>query len=79
MYKLRFIGLNYYFDNEFIKIIIKKLKMINKNCIMPKHIPNHNKNFKRMVKDPQTNSLSVKLLYYLDFLYLKKKTNKAGS
>jgi len=36
-------------------------------------IPTYDENFKKMVKDPQTNSLSIKVLYYLDYLYLKKK------
>ncbi len=40
------------------------------------NVPEFDKNFSKMVKDPQTNSISIKLLYYLDYLYLKKKTSK---
>ena len=39
-------------------------------------IPSYNQNFKNLMKDPQINSLSVKVLYYLDYLYLKSKIRK---
>ncbi len=41
------------------------------------NVPTYDENFKKMVRDPQINSISVKLLYYLDYLYLKKKAGKA--
>ncbi len=31
------------------------------------------KNFENIINSPQTNSFSVKVIYYLDYLYLKKK------
>ncbi len=40
-------------------------------------VPTYDANFKKMVRDPQINSISVKLLYYLDYLYLKKRVGKA--
>lgn len=36
-------------------------------------IPSYNDNFKKMVNDPQINSLSLKVLYYLDYQYVKKR------
>jgi hypothetical protein len=35
--------------------------------------PDYGTNMKKMIRDPQTNGISVKVLYYLDYQYLKKK------
>jgi hypothetical protein len=35
--------------------------------------PSYDENFKDMIALPQTNSLSLKVLYYLDYNYLKRK------
>ena len=34
-------------------------------------------NFTHTINAPQTNSLSLKVLYYLDYLYLRKKSGNA--
>jgi len=39
-------------------------------------IPDFGKNFEKLIDDPQINSISIKLLYYLDYLYIKKKFQK---
>ena len=39
-------------------------------------IPEFGNNFKNMIRDPQTNSISVKLLYYLDYQYFRKHLKK---
>jgi hypothetical protein len=35
--------------------------------------PTYDVNLKNVLRDPQSNSISIKVLYYLDYLYLKKK------
>lgn len=35
--------------------------------------PDYGNNLKRVMNDPQTNSLSLRMIYYFDYLYLKKK------
>ncbi|MBL0340193.1 MAG: hypothetical protein IPP71_04295 [Bacteroidetes bacterium] len=40
-------------------------------------VPKYGENFKNMIKDPQINSISIKVLYYLDYQYLKRKIVKA--
>jgi len=36
-------------------------------------IPSYDDNFKKMVHDPQINNLSLKVLYFLDYQYVKKR------
>jgi hypothetical protein len=38
--------------------------------------PSYDQNFKKLIHDPQTNSISVKVLYYLDYLSLKKQLQR---
>jgi hypothetical protein len=37
------------------------------------YIPKYGENMKNMFQDPQLNSLSVKVLYYLDYQYIRKR------
>ncbi len=36
-------------------------------------IPTYSENLKKMFHDPQLNSLSIKILYYLDYQYIRKR------
>ena len=54
---------------SFLNIVYKKAIESEKN----ETATNYNKNLQTTLADPQTNSLSVKLLYYLDYLYLRKR------
>ncbi len=38
--------------------------------------PTYNENFKKVINDPQSNSISIKLLYYLDYQNVKKHFTK---
>ncbi len=37
------------------------------------NVPTYDSNLKKVLSDPQTNSISLKVLYYLDYLSLRKK------
>ena len=52
-----------------------ELSLVWKNAIYSKHVQvinDYMENFRDTLKSPQTNSFSVRILYYLDYTYLKK-------
>ena len=52
-----------------------ELSMVWKNAIFTKDkkvINDYMENFRGTIKSPQTNSFSIRILYYLDYAYLKK-------
>ncbi len=54
--------------------------LVYKNAIENEQAFTHTKfgdNFSNTLNAPQTNSLSLKVLYYLDYLYFKKKGGHA--
>lgn len=55
-----------------------QLSLVYKNAIENDAVgiarrPPFDQNFKRVMNDPQTNSISLRMLYYFDYLYLKKR------
>lgn len=41
------------------------------------NIPGYGENFKQVLNEPQTNSISVRALYYLDWSYFSKRSKKS--
>jgi hypothetical protein len=54
-----------------------QLSLVYKNAIENDAVgivqrPSFDQNFKRVMNDPQTNSISLRMLYYFDYQYLKR-------
>lgn len=52
-----------------ISVVYKNAIETDEQIILPKF----SNNFSNTIESPQTNSISLKVLYYLDYQYLKKK------
>ena len=55
-----------------------QLSLVYKNAIENDAVgivgfPSYDQNLKRVINDPQTNSISLRMLYYFDYMYLKKR------
>ena len=53
-----------------------ELTLVWKNSIETNHdyvVNSYRENFDNTIDSPQTNSISLKIIYYFDYLYLKRK------
>ncbi|MBD1398922.1 carbohydrate binding family 9 domain-containing protein [Pontibacter sp. JH31] len=58
-----------------------EISIVWKNSILESQgdiVPRYHKNFSNTITGPQTNSLSVKVLYFIDYQMLKKRVFKAS-
>lgn len=54
-------------------IIFSYKNAIEKDEVQINSVPSYDSNFKKVLNSPQTNSVSLKILFYLDYNYLRKK------
>lgn len=59
-------------------IIFSYKNAIEEDELQITSIPSYDTNFKRVMNSPQTNSVSLKILFYLDYNYLRKKQRSNG-